>query len=414
VFARTSPQQKLQIVVALQERGEVVAVTGDGVNDSPALKKADLGIAMNISGSDVSKEAAAMILLDDNFASTVAGIEEGRLIFQNLKKSIQYTVTHTMPEVYANLFFIIVPVPLPLSSILILVVDLGFEMFLALSYAYEGSENISGLMKLRPRKPVTEDSVRRLRARQQLDREEAVARGETLEKGGSDNDHHKQSFARSLSKVFTKRYWKEKFEKNEDEILIDADLMSYAYLEAGSIMTVGCFITFFYSIYYNTGITPYDLVQNAPTWGSDSNLNFTSSSGKTITYDDQTKALALGQSAFYLSIMFQQCFNLFICKGRLAYPIGKFMFANKYSFIAVFCGGAFSLLIVYVPPFNVAFGTDYTTTPIVWLIALASGFVLYLYSFLRVFIKRRFAPIKFIDEIDGLQMFHTKWSTIGK
>lgn len=98
IFARTSPKHKLTIVKHAQSLGHIVGVTGDGVNDSPALKKADLGIAMNISGSDVSKEAAAMILIDDNFASCVNGIEEGRLIFQNLKKSVRYTVTHTMPQ----------------------------------------------------------------------------------------------------------------------------------------------------------------------------------------------------------------------------------------------------------------------------------------------------------------------------
>lgn len=163
VFARTSPQQKHQIVSGLQaktfiKRGHappgkpvkhVVAVTGDGVNDSPALKLADIGIAMGIAGSDVAKQAADMILLDDNFASIVNGVEEGRLIFDNLKKSIAYTLSSNIPELTPFLFFIILQIPLALPTVLILFIDLGTDMIPAISFAYEKKE--ADIMKKPPR-----------------------------------------------------------------------------------------------------------------------------------------------------------------------------------------------------------------------------------------------------------------------
>ena len=151
VFARTSPQQKLIIVEGCQRQGAIVAVTGDGVNDSPALKKADIGIAMGIAGSDVSKQAADMILLDDNFASIVTGVEEGRLIFDNLKKSIAYTLTSNIPEITPFLVFILTDIPLPLGTITILCIDLGTDMVPAISLAYEKAE--SDIMKRKPRDP---------------------------------------------------------------------------------------------------------------------------------------------------------------------------------------------------------------------------------------------------------------------
>merc|ERR1719237_1014321 len=147
VFARTSPQQKLIIVEGCQRMGAIVAVTGDGVNDSPALKKADIGVAMGIAGSDVSKQAADMILLDDNFASIVTGVEEGRLIFDNLKKSIAYTLTSNIPEISPFLLFILADVPLPL----------GTDMVPAISMAYEFAE--SDIMKRQPRNPFTDKLV---------------------------------------------------------------------------------------------------------------------------------------------------------------------------------------------------------------------------------------------------------------
>ena len=159
VFARVSPAHKLIICEQAQLRKEIVAVTGDGVNDAPALKKADIGIAMGIMGKDVSKEAADMILMDDNFASIVNGVEEGRLIFDNLKKSISYTLTSNIPEIGPFLCYITINIPLPLSTFLILCVDLGTDMVPAISMAHEKKE--SDIMQRPPRNAATDRLVNR-------------------------------------------------------------------------------------------------------------------------------------------------------------------------------------------------------------------------------------------------------------
>lgn len=140
VFARTTPAQKLIIVKACQAQGHVVAVTGDGVNDSPAIKKADIGIAMGITGSDVAKDAADMVLLTDDFAAIVLGIEEGRKIYDNLKRAIIYCLAANIAELFPFLGFFILGLPLPLSSILILCIDLGYNIFPAISFASEEAE----------------------------------------------------------------------------------------------------------------------------------------------------------------------------------------------------------------------------------------------------------------------------------
>jgi sodium/potassium-transporting ATPase subunit alpha len=124
VFARTTPEQKLLIVTHLQRRGDIVAVTGDGVNDSPALKKADIGLAMGIVGSDVARDAADVILMDDDFSSIVHGIRYGRAIFDNLAKAIAYTVSHLAPEAIPVLLSIAFDYPPALGSLAILAIDL--------------------------------------------------------------------------------------------------------------------------------------------------------------------------------------------------------------------------------------------------------------------------------------------------
>jgi sodium/potassium-transporting ATPase subunit alpha len=149
LFARVAAEQKMLIVQALKAKGEIVAVTGDGVNDAPALKCADIGIAMGIAGTDVAKEAADLILLDDNFASIVAAIEEGRAVFENIRKFLTYILSSNIPELVPYLAFILFRIPLPLTIIQILAVDLGTDMLPALALGAEKPD--PGVMRRPPR-----------------------------------------------------------------------------------------------------------------------------------------------------------------------------------------------------------------------------------------------------------------------
>lgn len=152
IFARVGADQKMRIVAALKKKKHVVAVTGDGVNDAPALKLADIGIAMGVSGTDVAKEAADMILLDDNFASIVAAIEEGRAVYENIRKFLAYILTSNIPEIIPYLAFALLKIPLPLTIIQILAVDLGTDMLPALGLGAAKPEPGSMSRPPRPRK----------------------------------------------------------------------------------------------------------------------------------------------------------------------------------------------------------------------------------------------------------------------
>ena len=252
VFARTSPQQKLIIVEGCQRLGAIVAVTGDGVNDSPALKKADIGIAMGISGSDVSKQAADMILLDDNFASIVTGVEEGRLIFDNLKKSIAYTLTSNIPELVPFLAFMTVGIPLPLGTITILAIDLGTDMIPAISLAYEKAE--SDIMKRQPRNPFTDK-------------------------------------------------------------LVNERLISMAYGQIGMIQASAGFFVYFVIMAEN-GFWPSRLLGIRRSWDSSAVNDLEDSYGQEWTYADRKILEYTCHTAFFVSIVIVQWADLIICKTR--------------------------------------------------------------------------------------------------
>jgi len=149
IFARVSPEQKLRIVTALKKFGEIVAVTGDGANDAPSLKEADIGISMGVSGTDVARDAADLILLDDSFASIVHAIESGRVIYENIRKFIVYVFTHNWAELFPFILSVVLEIPLPLLIVQVLAIDLVIDVIPSLALSLEPPER--GIMQEPPR-----------------------------------------------------------------------------------------------------------------------------------------------------------------------------------------------------------------------------------------------------------------------
>lgn len=252
VFARTSPQQKLQIVETLQKLGEIVAVTGDGVNDSPALKKADVGIAMGITGTEVSKEAADVILLDDNFATIVKGIEEGRLIYDNLKKSIAYALTPIMPEMLPFVVFALFGLPEALSVMVIIAVNVGTDIWPSISLAHEKAEA---------------DIMNRMPRNQEFDK------------------------------------------------LVNSRMISMAYLHIGMIQAFAVFAMYFYVMAIH-GFFLDTLLFSRVKWDSHYVNDFVDSYGHEWTYEERMVLSRKCYAAFFVCIVITQAADLLICKTR--------------------------------------------------------------------------------------------------
>ncbi|PVD27594.1 hypothetical protein C0Q70_12758 [Pomacea canaliculata] len=285
VFARTSPQQKLLIVEGCQRLGQIVAVTGDGVNDSLLSRKLTLvRIAMGIAGSDVSKQAADMVLLDDNFASIVTGVEEGRIIFDNLKKTIAYTLTSNMPELIPFLMYIVLNIPLPLGTIPMLCIDLGTDMLPAISLAYETAE--SDIMKRSPRDPV--------------------------------NDK-----------------------------LVNERLVSRSYGQVGVVEAVGAFFTYFVVMGEN-GFWWDRLIGLRTEWESPAINNLVDSYGQEWTYVQRKRLEYTVYSAFFVSIVITQWADLIICKTRRLSLLQKGM-KNHYLTFSLFFETGLAALLCYCP-----------------------------------------------------------------
>lgn len=287
VFARTSPEQKLIIVKEFTKAGHVTAMTGDGVNDSPALKQAAIGVAMGLNGSAVAKEAADVVLLDDNFASIVVGIKEGRLLFHNLKKSVAYTLAHLTPEVFPVLMWGFAGVVQPMGSMLTLCIDLLTELVPATSFAFEEAE--ASIMQLPPRNVKTEK-------------------------------------------------------------LTSMNLLCYSYFQAGLIETAACWF-YVFRVFNHYGVTSAQVMNNNnqhfPS-ASDDGI-FVTNDGREYDAADQKRILQRVQAGYYLMIVVSQAVHIYNCRTTTLSIFSHGLLRNRWANIGVFVAIALGCFVVYCP-----------------------------------------------------------------
>ncbi|UYV71252.1 ATP1A1 [Cordylochernes scorpioides] len=285
VFARTPPRLKLRVVEACKRLGNIVAATGQAAGDVPTLEDADVGIAMGITGCDIAKQAADIVLVDDNFASIVAAIEEGRLIFDNLKKSLVYTLTSNIPETTPFLSYLLLGIPLPLGTVTILCIDLVTDVVPAISLAYEGPE--SDLMRRRPRDP----------------------------------DYDK---------------------------LVNGRLISIAYGQIGMIQAAAGFFAYF-AVMAENGFLPYRLIGLRREWDNPVINDLADSYGQEWTYQTRKNLEHSCQTAFFVAIVVVQWADLIISKTRRKSLFQQGIFSNTVLLQALLFETLMAMALPYLP-----------------------------------------------------------------
>lgn len=336
VFARMLPAQKLLIVDACQKLGHIVAVTGDGVNDSPAIEKANIGIAMG-SGSEVAKDAADMVLLTDDFNAIVAGVEEGRLIYDNLKKSIIYSLASNIPELVPFLLYVAVQIPLPLTTILMIFVNVGTDLYPAISFAYEYPE--MDIMHRKPRDPSRDSIVTK--------KSMMFAYAEI-----------------GLIEAYAGMY--AYFAVMADYGFKPMNLFFFAF-EPGCLL--GDTSTRFYDwtgltdsttnvidFYAKCNLTSNAQIKNPSYYVPDSDTLDTISSKTGIPVKYTAEALKYAQTSFWCAIVVTQWADLILCKTR-SISIGEHGFRNYQNLYGLLVETIVAVLIVYVPFLNDPLGT---------------------------------------------------------
>eukprot|EP00095_Tigriopus_kingsejongensis_P006796 snap_masked-scaffold1064_size65302-processed-gene-0.1 protein:Tk06796 transcript:snap_masked-scaffold1064_size65302-processed-gene-0.1-mRNA-1 annotation:"sodium potassium-transporting atpase subunit alpha-like isoform x2" len=325
ILAGISSEQKLDVVESCQRLGAVVAVTGDGVNDAPALRKADVGIAMGPGGTDIAKDAADIILMDNNFSSIVIAIEEGRIMFDNLRKMFFYTLASNMGELAPFVMFLFAQIPLPLGVLAILCIDLGTDLLPAISLAFEEEEVAHEAMKRGPRNPVTDG-------------------------------------------------------------LVDEKMIFSSYGHVGLIQGAAGLFTYCVIMAEN-GFWPSNLVGMRIEWDSRAINDLKDTYGQEWTYEDRKNLEYSCHAGVLFSIVLMQWVTLVICKTRRLSIFQRGMGNWVLNFSIVF-ETLLALVIIYLPGLNDGLQLQYLS-PVSWFPPLPFLIVLFGYEELKkAFIRK--------------------------